>query len=78
MAESRTTYVIQIYSTTIPRWADLSGQLTEGYRSVAQARKALACGWWDLERLNNTLGEVRFRIVERTVTETAYEIEEGS
>jgi hypothetical protein len=75
MTETRTCYVIQIHSTVIPRWTDLDGQLTDGYISVEQARKALAGGWWDLDRLKGTLGgEVRFRIVERTVTETPFEI----
>lgn len=75
MTESRTTYVIQIRSTVSPEWKDLDGQLTDGYNSVEQASKALNGGWWDLEKLKGTLGgEVKFRVVERTVTETAFEI----
>ncbi len=73
MTESRTTYVIQIRSTVIPKWTDLSGQRTDGYDSVEQAGQALATGW-DVERLKETLGDVRFGVVQRTVTETRHEI----
>lgn len=73
--ETLTRCWIQIHSTVIPRWTDLDNQLTDGYDSVEQARKALTGGWWDLDRLKGTLGgEVRFRVVERTVIETAFEI----
>ena len=76
--ETRTTYVIQMFSELYNRgWVDDEGQLTDGYPTLAAARDAFPkIRDWDAYR--GVHGEVKVRIVERTVTETAYEIEEGA
>ena len=78
MSESRTTYVIQMFFELYADWSrggswkDISGQLTDGYKTAGAARDAFAAGW---DRLKRDFPEPgRFRIVERTVTETVHEI----
>jgi hypothetical protein len=72
LQQSRTYYVIQFYSDLCGQgWTDLDGQLTRGYETLTQAREAFATQW-DRKKLALIYGG--FRIVERTVTENAFEI----
>ncbi len=73
--ESRTRYWIQMQCDLLGSdYADVEGQLTDGYGTLQEARRA-APGLRDWRRLEGNLGSpVRLRVVERTVTETAFEI----
>ena len=70
--ESRTYFLIQEYSELNRRWEDISGQLTAGYASEQDALDAFEPR---RQGLHDRFGyEGRYRVVKRTVTETAREI----
>lgn len=71
MTETSTRYVIQMFSKLNGRYTDLEGQLTDGYKTLDEAREAFAAGWVNLKR---NLPNAQFQIVERIVTETPHEI----
>lgn len=74
VTESRTVYVIQMWTELYGRgWTDVDGQLTDGYPTLDAARAAFPkIRDWDAYK--GVHGEVKVRIVERTVTETVREI----